>query len=271
MSWLKKFGTLLKRGPKNRNQLMTLLRLATDRGILSPDILKMIESVLRISGMQARDVMVAASQMIVISHDSTLETILPIIIESGHSRFPVMEGQEVAGILLAKDLLSYYSTAGHEPFQMKDVMRPAFFVPQSKRLDILLRDFRIKRNHIAVIVDEYGHVAGFITIEDVLEEIVGEIEDEYDTDEEDDIRKRADNIFLVRGTTPIPDFNEYFGTELRDNEFDTISGLVLKAFGHFPVRGETTRLGNFRFKVLHSDSRRIHMLEVKQQNTKKNG
>jgi len=249
---------------------MTLLRQATDHGILSPDILKMIESVLRISGMQARDVMVAASQMIMIPHDSTLETILPIVIESGHSRFPVMEGQEVAGILLAKDLLTC-RTAEPGAFKMQEVMRPAFFVPQSKRLDILLRDFRIKRNHIAVVVDEYGHVAGFVTLEDVLEEIVGEIEDEYDTDEEDDIRKRAENVFFVRGTTPIQDFNAYFGTELRDDEFDTIGGLVLKAFGHFPARGETTRLGNFRIKVLQSDSRRLHMLEVKRQHPKKNG
>lgn len=268
MSWLKKHFDHLRGCPKNRAELMKLLSKAADQDILSPDILKMIESVLRVSEMQVRDVMVATPLMIVVEENSDLETILPVIIESGHSRFPVMKGQEVTGILLAKDLLAFNLAHVHQ-FQMDQVMRPAFFVPQSKRLDILLREFRIKRNHIAVVVDEYGHVAGLVTIEDVLEEIVGEIEDEYDTDEEGDIRKRSDNVYLVKGSVPIADFNEYFNDHLRDDEFDTIGGLVLKAFGHFPARNDVIRMGQYRFKVRESDTRRIHLLEVKRLNRAK--
>lgn len=268
MFTLKSLKAFFRRVPKNRDALLTLLNDAAEGEIISPDILKMIQSVLRVSDIQVRDIMVAASQMIVFQENSSIETILPVVIESGHSRFPVMNNQEVVGILLAKDLLAY-RTGNHEPFQMKDILRPAFYVPQSKRLDILLRDFRIKRNHIAAVVDEYGHVSGFVTIEDVLEEIVGEIEDEYDIDENDDIQKRAENIYFVKGSTSIQDFNNYFNAELEDDEFDTIGGLTLKAFGHFPARGETTRIGHFRFKVLQSDSRRIHMLEVRRHGAKK--
>jgi len=265
MSWLNSIRQLFCPGPKSREKLMTVLAQATERGILSPDIFKMIESVLRVSGMQVRDVMVPASQMMVVERSSTLEAILPVITESGHSRFPVMSGQEVSGILLAKDLLAY-GPGSEKAFDMTQIMRPAFFVPQSKRLDILLREFRIKRNHIAVVVDEYGHVAGLITIEDVLEEIVGEIEDEYDTDDDEDIRRRSENSWLVKGSTPISDFNTYFDETLREDEFDTVSGLVLKGFGHFPARSESVKIGKFRFKVLQSDSRRIHLLEVKRLN-----
>ena len=268
MSWLKSIQQWLRPGPKSQEKLMTILAGATERGILSPDIFRMIESVLRVSDMQVRDVMVPSSQMIVVEQSSPLEMILPLITESGHSRFPVMNGQEIQGILLAKDLLTC-SAGGEKSFDMAKVIRPAFFVPQSKRLDILLREFRIQRNHIAMVVDEYGHVAGLVTIEDVLEEIVGKIEDEYDTDEDEDIRQRSENVWLIRGSTPIADFNAFFDETLPADEFDTISGLILKNFGHFPVKGEATRLGKFRFKILQSDTRRIHVLEARRLNRPK--
>jgi len=239
-----------------------VLHRARDANILSPEMLVMTESVMRVSGMQVRDVMVPATLMIGVDEASSADAIYTVVVESGHSRFPVMSGQEVKGILLAKDLL-LYADQKKASFRMADILRPAFFVPQSKRLDILLRDFRVKRNHLAIVLDEYSHVAGLVTIEDVLEEIVGEIEDEYDTDSADDIRKRGENIFLVRGRTPIADFNEFFASGFAEDEFDTIGGLVLKSFGHFPKRGESTKMGDWRFRVLHCDSRRIHLLEVK--------
>jgi magnesium and cobalt transporter len=190
--------------------------------------------------------------------------VLPMVIESGHSRFPVMDRNhdDITGILLAKDLLKSAPQNGIGSFVIQDLLRPAVFVPQSKRLDILLREFRINRNHMAIVIDEYGHVAGLVTIEDVLEQIVGDIEDEYDIDEDDEIKKHADGHYIVKATTAIDDFNEYFGSEFSDEEFDTIGGLVSQTFGHLPKRGETIMIENFRFKVLHSDNRRIHLLEI---------
>jgi len=268
-SWLGRFNDLLSREPKDRAQLMDVLRDAEERDLLSAEMLSMIESVLQVSEMQVREIMIPKSQMIAIERDSQFDTILPIMIESEHSRFPVIDstGNDVIGILLAKDLLKYYAHRESKELDISDLLRPAMFVPQSKRLDILLHEFRINRNHMAIVIDEYGHVAGLVTIEDVLEQIVGEIEDEYDIDEDDYIKKHTDGIYTVKAATPIGDFNEYFNTEFSDEEFDTIGGLILQGFGHLPKRGETLKIENFRFKVLHSDNRRIHLLEVKQEST----
>lgn len=262
-SLFRRLSGWLRKCPKNREELIYLLQAATRSDILSPEMLGMIESVMRVSLMQVRDVMVPASTMVVVDCQNTLDMVLSVVVESGHSRFPVRDGQEVKGILLAKDLLEYTESAKKASFRVQDVLRPAFFVPQSKRLDVLLRDFRARRNHLAMVVDEYGQVAGLITIEDVLEQIVGEIEDEYDTDSEDNIRKRGDHHFLVRAVTPINDFNRFFGTDFPDAEFDTVGGLVLKALGHFPKRGESVTIDSHDFRVLHADSRRIRLLEVK--------
>ncbi len=264
-SWFERLSDMLIREPKDREQLMDVLRDAEDRDILSADMLSMIESVLQVSEMQVREIMIPRAQMVAVDRNSTLDTLLPTAIESAHSRFPVIDEDsgDVIGILLAKDLLKYYFNGEVRHFTINDVIRPAVFVPQSKRLDILLREFRIKRNHMAIVIDEYGHVAGLVTIEDVLEQIVGDIEDEYDIDEEDDVRKQNDNTYTVKAATAIEDFNDYFKTDFDDDEFDTIGGLVLKGFGHLPKRGEIISLEKYQFKVLHSDNRRIHLLEVK--------
>lgn len=263
-SWFERLSDMLIREPKDREQLMTVLRDAEERDILSAEMLSMIESVLQVSEMQVRDIMVPASQMVVIEHDSKLEAILPQVIESGHSRFPVLNetGNDVVGILLAKDLLKFYFKKSETEFNLVNILRPAVFVPQSKRLDILLREFRVNRNHMAIVIDEYGNVAGLVTIEDVLEQIVGEIEDEYDIDEDIEIKQHSDGAATVKASTKIEDFNEHFGSKLSDEEFDTIGGVVMQAFGYLPTRGETIKIDNFLFKVLHSDNRRIYLLEV---------
>ena len=265
-SWLERLTYLLGREPKNKSQLMDILRGAEDRDLFSAEMLGMIERILQVSEMQVREVMVPKGQMIVITKNSTLESILPIVLESGHSRFPVidLDGKEVIGMLLAKDLLQYYFNKETIPFTMADILRPAMFTPQSKRLDILLREFRSTRNHIAIVLDEYGHVAGLVTIEDVLEQIVGDIEDEYDIDEENGhIKKLDEHTYIVKASTLIDEFNEYFHKDFSDEEFDTMGGIVLQAFGHLPLRGETIKLRDLRFKVLHGDNRRIYLLEVK--------
>lgn len=263
-TWLDRLSDLLVREPKDREQLMDILRDAGDRAILSADMLHMIESVLQVAEMHVRDVMIPKPQMIVIESDNPLNIILPLVIESGHSRFPVIDSNshDVIGILLAKDLIQYSLSTDAAPFDIQQIIRPAIFVPQSKRLDVLLREFRVSHHHMAVVIDEYGHVAGLVTIEDVLEQIVGDIEDEYDTDEDDEIKKQADGSYIVKATTAIDDFNEYFDSELSDEEFDTIGGLILQGFGHLPKRGELLKIENFQFKVLHSDNRRIHLLEI---------
>lgn len=264
-SWFEQLSSLLIREPQDREQLMAVLRDAEERQILSQEMLTMIESVLQVSEMQVRDVMIPKAQMVVVNHASDLDNLLPIVTESGHSRFPVIDSDnnDVVGIVLAKDLLKYVLNKETHQFQVNNILRPAIFVPQSKRLDILLREFRVNRNHMAIVIDEYGHLAGLVTIEDVLEQIVGDIEDEYDVDENDAIKKHADGSFIVKAITPIEDFNKYFETTLSDDEYDTIGGLILKGFGYLPKRGETIKIRPYVFKVLHSDNRRIHLLEVK--------
>jgi magnesium and cobalt transporter len=263
-SWFERLSDMLVREPKDREQLMGILRDAGERDILSPDMLHMIESVLQVSEMHVRDVMIPKAQMVVINNDSELTNVLPIVTESAHSRFPVVDNisNDVIGILLAKDLIKYCFNKEVTEFNIRNILRPAVFVPQSKRLDVLLREFRVNRHHMAVVIDEYGHVSGLVTIEDVLEQIVGDIEDEYDTEDDEEIKKNQDGSYTIKAITAIDDFNEYFNAELNDQEFDTIGGLVLQGFGHLPKRSETIKIENFRFKVLHSDNRRIHLLEM---------
>jgi len=224
----------------------------------------MLEGVLEVAELQVRDIMVPRSQMTVIERDATPEEILPIVIESGHSRFPAIgdDRDQIVGVLLAKDLLRYFSEGGQEDFDIKECLRPAVFIPESKRLNVLLKEFRANHNHMAFIVDEYGGVAGLVTIEDVLEQIVGDIGDEYDVDEDLDIRKEGSRQFTVKAQTRIEDFNEFFGTKFSDEEFDTIGGLVMSNLGRLPRRGETFAFGGFEFKVLRGDRRRLDVLRV---------
>lgn len=272
--WLERLTALLMREPQNREDLMEILREAEDNHILSAEMLGMIERILQVSEMQVREVMIPKAQMVVVHKNDKLENLLPIVVESGHSRFPVVDpsGKDIVGILLAKDLIKhcFNQEMTNQNFNVADIIRPAVFTPQSKRLDILLREFRVNRNHIAIVLDEYGHVAGLVTIEDVLEQIVGEIEDEYDIDEEDGhIKQLDDGSYIVKASTLIEEFNDYFQSSFSDEEFDTIGGIVLQGFGHLPKRGESIKLQNFRFKILHSDNRRIYLLEVKRTKSKK--
>ncbi|MGA0023965.1 MAG: HlyC/CorC family transporter [Burkholderiales bacterium] len=260
---LERLSTLLLREPEDREQLITLLRSAHDHNLLDADGLAMIEGVLQVSEMQARDIMVPRAQMDVIDVNEPPDRFIPLVIETAHSRFPVIgEGKDdVIGILLAKDLLRYY--AGEEEFNVRDMLRPAVFIPESKPLNVLLKEFRKNRNHIAIVVDEYGGVAGLITIEDVLEQIVGDIEDEYDFDEaEDNIVQEKRGIWRVKSLTEIADFNAAFGTNFSDEEFDTIGGLVLQRFGRVPKRGEQLVIDTLNFRVLRADSRRVYLLQV---------
>ena len=256
------------REPEDREQLMQLLRSAFDRSLLDADALAMIEGVLQVAEMQARDIMVPRSQMDVIDINDSPEQFVPTVIQTAHSRFPVIgdDKDNVIGILLAKDLLRYY--AGEEEFNVREMLRPAVYIPESKPLNVLLKEFRGNRNHIAIVVDEYGGVAGMVTIEDVLEQIVGDIEDEHDIDDvENKIVEERGGQYRVKALTEISDFNDVFGTNYDDEEFDTIGGLVLKRFGRIPQRGEQVSFDNLAFKVLRADSRRMHLLQVVKKKT----
>ncbi|HYN53861.1 MAG TPA: transporter associated domain-containing protein [Methylotenera sp.] len=261
-SLLERLSNFLLREPEDREQLVELLHGAYENSLMDADSLAMIEGVLQVSEMQVRDIMIPRSQMDVIDITDPPETFIPHVIETAHSRFPVIEDNknDVIGILLAKDLLRYY--AG-EDFEVRDMLRPAVFIPESKRLNILLKEFRSNRNHIAIVVDEYGGVAGMVTIEDVLEQIVGDIEDEYDYDEdEDNIIQNGNGHYRVKALTEIADFNEALGISLSDEEFSTIGGLVVHQFGHLPKRDDEIILDNLRIKVLRADSRRLHTIMV---------
>ncbi len=255
---LERLSALLLREPEDREQLIALLYNAYERNLLDADALSMMEGVIQVSERQVREIMIPRAQMDVIDISQSPEKFIPYVIETAHSRFPVIHGDKdnIIGILLAKDLLRYY--AGEE-FDVRDMLRPAVFVPESKRLNILLRDFRSNRNHIALVVDEYGGVCGMVTIEDVLEQIVGEIADEYDFDEdEDNIIRQDDAHWRVKADTEIEDFNAAMGTDFSDEEYDTIGGLILKAAGQLPKRNERVQIGDWQFTVLHADSRRLH-------------
>lgn len=263
-SWLERISSALSREPKDRDGLMEMVREAERRHLLDPYALVMIEGVLEVSEMQVRDIMIPRAQMVVVEHDSKPEDIAPIVVRAAHSRYPVIgeNKDQVVGILLAKDLLGYFNLENKSEFNLRDILRPVVFVPESKRLNVLLREFRSSRNHMAIVVDEYGGVSGLVTIEDVLEEIVGEIEDEHDIDDDLQIIKINDSRYTVKGVTSIEDFNSEIGAELGDDEFDTIGGLVTNEFGRVPKRGESVRVGAFLFKVLRADSRRILLLQV---------
>lgn len=259
---LERLSALLLREPEDREQLITLLHSAYERNLLDAEALAMMEGVIQVSERQVREIMLPRAQMDVIDISEPPEQFIPFVIETAHSRFPVIDGNKdnIIGILLAKDLLRYY--AGEE-FEVRDMLRPAVFVPESKRLNVLLRDFRSNRNHIALVVDEYGGVCGMVTIEDVLEQIVGEIEDEYDFDEdEDNIIPVGKGSWRIKAATEIADFNTVLGSEFSDEEYDTVGGLVLQAAGQLPKRGERITLGDMIFTVLRVDSRRLYSLLV---------
>jgi len=263
-NWLERLSHFLLREPDDREQLVELLHASFEKSLLDADALAMIEGVLQVSETQVRDVMIPRSQMDVIDITQTPEEFIPFVIETAHSRFPVIDDDknDIIGILLAKDLLRYY--AG-EDFDVRDMLRPAVFIPESKRLNVLLKEFRSNRNHIAIVVDEYGGVAGMITIEDVLEQIVGDIEDEYDFDEtEDNIIRDTQGKYRVKALTEIADFNEVLGTEFSDEEFSTIGGLVVSQFGHLPKRGESITFNNLKFTALRADSRRLHSVLIEE-------
>lgn len=261
-----------KLAPKDRGDLVTLLQEAKNKELFDTEALSMMEGVLGVADLRVRDIMIPRAQMVVIGRDEPLEQVLPTVIKSAHSRFPVIEDDraEVLGILLAKDLLQYCGDSAPR-FNVRDILRSAVVVPESKRLNVLLQEFRVSRNHMAIVVDEYGAAAGLVTIEDVLEQIVGEIEDEYDFDEGASILKRGRHQYTAKAHTTIDDFNEYFGTEFDDEEFDTIAGLVTKALGHLPTRNEQVDIDGFRFIVLRADSRRIRLLNIERLDDASNG
>jgi magnesium and cobalt transporter len=262
-SLMERLSALLAREPEDRDQLREMLHGANERQLIDADALAMIEGVLSVSELTVREIMIPRAQMDCVSTDDEPAEFIPLVLETKHSRFPVVgEGKDdVVGILLAKDLLNYY--ANPEGFKLRDTLRPAVFVPESKRLNVLLREFRANRNHIAIVVDEYGGVSGLVTIEDVLEQIVGDIEDEYDFDEsEDNIIAEGNGRFRVKAQTEISDFNTQFGVALDDDQLDTVGGAVLRAFGRLPKRGETVTVDGLRFRVVRADSRRLQLLTV---------
>ena len=264
-TWLERLTDLFSDDPQSRQDIKIILREAAERAIVDSDTLNILEGALQVSEMQVRDIMIPRSQMTSIHIDEPLKDYLPKIIDSAHSRFPVMgEGpDEVIGIMLAKDLLPLILNDDREQFTLKEILRPTTFVPESKRLNVLLREFRATRNHMAIVVDEFGSVAGLVTIEDVLEQIVGEIEDEHDYDEEDSMIKEVeDGIIMVKALTPIEDFNEHFDAGFPSDEFDTIGGIVIHHFGRVPECNESIHIDNWQFKVVNGTSRQINLLEV---------
>ena len=265
---LERLGALLMREPEDREQLIEVLQRSYERILLDADALALIEGVMQVSEMQALDIMIPRAQMDVIDIHEPVDKFIAQVIGTAHSRFPVIDQNrdDVIGVLLAKDLLRHY--AGEEQFNVREMLRPAIFVPESKRLNVLLREFRASRNHMAIVVDEYGGVAGLVTIEDVLEQIVGDIEDEYDFDEaSDNILPQSGGRFRVKALTQIADFNAAFGTSFSDQEHDTVTGLLIAHLGRLPKRGETVAIGGCRFQVLRADSRRVYTLIVEKPKT----
>ncbi|MCH8057085.1 MAG: CBS domain-containing protein [Proteobacteria bacterium] len=263
-TWIEKIGRAFSNQPRDRDELVTLLKEACEQGMIDADALAMMEGAIKVSETQVRDAMIPRSQMIVVHNDSELDEFLPQILESGHSRFPVIgeDKDEVVGILLAKDLLPHLASGG-EQFDLAETIRTAVVIPESKRLNLLLRDFRSSRNHMAIVVDEYGGVSGLITIEDVLEEIVGEIDDEYDEQEEALILPLDENRYQVQALTPIDDLNDMFDSDLSDDDYGTVGGLLLAEFGRVPEHGDTVVLDDrFEFRVTQADNRRIITLEM---------
>ncbi len=261
--WLKRITQSMSGEPRDVAELIEMLRSASERELIDGDALVMLEGVLSVADMQVRDIMVPRAQMVFVGRDESPDALLKMVVESGHSRFPVIgeDRDQILGILLAKDLLRM-QMEGQENFEIREYMRPVLFVPESKRLNVLLKEFRNNHNHIAMVVDEYGGVCGLVTIEDVIEQIVGEIDDEHDVDDDQTIRKERPREFTVRALTPIGDFNEFFGTRFPDEEFDTIGGLLMQEFGRLPRRGETIKVESLEFRIVRADRRRIDLVRV---------
>lgn len=264
LNLLKRIGHALIGEISDKSRLMEILREVQSRNVISSETLSMIEGVMEVTDMQVREVMIPRSQMIVIKHDASADDILACIIESAHSRFPVIgdNRDDIEGIILAKDMLNFFAKEDHRNLDLKEYMRPAVFIPESKRLNDLLRDFRANRNHMAMVVDEYGGVSGLVTIEDVLEEIVGEIEDEHDVEEDSNITSQGEGVYTVQALTEIDEFNEFFKSDFNNDKFETIGGIIMNAFAYMPQRGEEIELGNFLFKITRADHRRIYSLRV---------
>ncbi|NBB93367.1 MAG: CBS domain-containing protein [Gammaproteobacteria bacterium] len=262
-SWLERLGRAFGGDPRNREDLVELLRGVAEQGLIEADTLAMLEGALEVDELQVRDVMIPRSHMVVIPAGTPFEEVLPIIIGSGHSRFPVVgeDRDQIKGILLAKDLLRLVSDG--EELALSDLLRSPVIIPESKRLNVLLREFRVSKNHMAIVVDQYGGVSGLITIEDVLEEIVGDIDDEHDAVPVQDIQKLDEDRFLVQALTSIDTFNETFETDFSDDEFDTIGGLVVSEFGRLPENGESVDIGGWSFQITSADDRRLHAMEVR--------
>nr|WP_313403386.1 HlyC/CorC family transporter [Pseudomonas sp.] len=263
-SWFNKLTQAFAHEPRNRQELLEVLREAHQNKLLDSEALAIVEGAIQVADLQVRDIMVPRSQMISIKANQSPREFLPAIIDAAHSRYPVVGESldDIIGILLAKDLLPLILQGEQPNFNIKDLLRPATFVPESKRLNVLLREFRANHNHMAVVIDEYGGVAGLVTIEDVLEQIVGDIEDEHDVEEDGYIKPLPSGDYLIKALTPIDSFNETFDSQFSDDEYDTVGGLVMNAFGHLPKRNEVTEIGEFRFRVLNADSRRIHLLRL---------
>ena len=264
-SWLDKIKLTFTGEPQSKQDLVEVITEAEQRELIDPQTREMIEGVIGVNEMRVRDIMIPRAQMTTIDIEQKVEEFLPVMLESAHSRFPVIseDKDHIEGILLAKDLLSYAFNPERE-FQLRDILRPAVIVPESKRVDVLLKEFRQQRYHMAIVVDEYGGVSGLVTIEDILEIIVGEIEDEYDTEEDgtDDIRPLNKSTYSVKALTPVEEFNSFFETSFSEEEADTIGGIVLKAFGHMPATNDEITIGDIQFKITHSDKRRLVQLKV---------
>ncbi len=262
-SFIDRIGQMLSGEPQDQDDLLDILKEAQERRLLDADALSMIEGVLQVRDMRVRDIMIPRIQMVVVPKDAELETIFPLVMEAGHSRFPVIEDDrsKVVGILMVKDLLA--NTLKDQTRKVEEIMRSVSVVPESKRLNVLLKEFRTERNHMAIVVDEYGMAAGLVTIEDVLEQIVGEIEDEHDADEEEYILQRSKKEFTLKALTPIEEFNEYFSANLDDEECDTIGGFIVKQLERLPKKGEKLEIGRFRFEVVRADNRRIYLIKLK--------
>ena len=262
-SWVRKLSNLFLE-PQDQEQLIELIRSASERHILDSEALSIVEGALSVSQMQARDIMIPRSQVVMVSRDAPAEETLKLVTETAHSRFPVIDDDrdDVIGILLAKDLLAAVVSRGDFKFDLRELLRPAVFIPESKRLNVLLREFRARRNHMAIVVDEYGGVAGIVTIENVLEQIVGEIEDEHDIDDDAPILQRNENTYTIKALTMVEDFNEFFETNWSDEDFDTVGGYVVNQFGHLPERGEEITIDRFQFTILRADNRRLYLMKM---------
>jgi magnesium and cobalt transporter len=263
-SWVDKISQLLTGEPQDLEDLLEILREAREKRLLDTDALSMIEGVLQVSQMRVRDIMIPRIQMVVIPKDAELESIMPLVTEFGHSRYPVIDGDrsKVVGVMLAKDLLT--RILQNKTMKVHEIMRPSCVVPESKRLNVLLKELRTNGNHMAIVVDEYGQSAGLVTIEDVLEQIVGEIEDEHDEHEDEGyISQRSTNEYMIKALTPMDEFDEYFSTQLATDEYDTIGGFVVSQLEHMPKKGESLVVDAMKFEVIRADSRRVHLLKLK--------